>query len=336
MAKNKSDNVAVLPTTTENGQRGRFEITADVTTWAAGLGIELGGTLDDRADRAAEHMNRSQRHMLASGLLLASIKDACEHGEFTALIAERGFEERSAQRAMQYAEFVFSRPESERELLIGLPKSKVLALAGADAEVIEAVLSGDGADSIDTLSVRALQDRIRELEANAVDASVALEKTETEARALRDKLTRRADRADKVPHVVADLRAEIAENTKAAELAIGSFHGLGMDLVNLGAAGAHDWKDGTLRLAVAGLIALRLQVEGLLQSYLRELPPGDDAAPTVSSSFTPQEAAEAAERFATLVGAHEGSKQLREWEREQARPQGRGRPKAKPVVKGGK
>jgi len=230
---------------------------------------------------------------------------------------------------MQYAEFICSRSSEERELLIGLPKSKVLALASADAQVIEAVLAGDGATSIDVLSVRALQDRIRELEAAAVDHSVQLETAESQTEALRLQLQRRADRADQVPHVVADLRAEIAANIKTAELAIGEFQQIGEETVSLGAVGAKDWADGTLRLALAGLAALRLQIEGHIAKYVRALPDGD-ATPTVMSSFTPQEAAEAAERFATLTQAHAYGKDLRKWEREQERPKGKGRPTEKP------
>lgn len=318
----------------ENGQRGRFEITADVTTWAAGLGIELGGTLDDRADRAAEHMNRSQRHMLASGLLLASIKDACEHGEFMDLIAERGFEERAARKAMQYAAFVFSRPENERELLMGLPKSKVLALASADSEVIDAVLAGDGEISIDALSVRALQDRIRELEAEAVDAGVELETTAAQLTAAQKKLAKApAGREDHVPHIVADLRAEIASQVKKAELALDSFNGLGADLMNLvDSDAAHAWADASIRLAVAGLASVQLQVNGLLKKFRSSVP---DATPTEMSHLTLQEVVETAERWAVLTRAHEHEKALREWDAEQKAPRGKGRPKAKPELKGG-
>ncbi|MBY0236124.1 MAG: hypothetical protein K2W93_14180 [Burkholderiaceae bacterium] len=312
----------------QNGNVRRFEITADVAVFAASIGIELGGTLDERADRAAEHMNRSQRHMLASGLLLASIKEGCEHGEFIQLIEERGFEERNARRAMQYAQFVLSRSDDERALLIGLPKSKVLALAGADEEVISQLLA-DGGERIEGLSVKALMDELRDAKAGSVDLATQRDTAEAEAEALRQQLAHRTERADKVPLVVAELRAEIAAHAKTAQLSIAAFHSLGMDVVSLGAAGAHDWKDATLRLAVSGLMALRLQVQGVLEQYLRELPPAD-FDPTAMSAFTRQEADEAAERFATLTAVHEYEKQLRKWEREQEQPRGKGRPTVKP------
>ena len=68
-----------------------------MTDFAVQIGLELTGSIDDRADAAAAHMNRSQRHALAAGLLLLSIKGDCKHGEFMGLVAARGFAQRTAQ-----------------------------------------------------------------------------------------------------------------------------------------------------------------------------------------------------------------------------------------------
>lgn len=307
-----------------------FEISADTVAFAAGLGIDLTGTTDARVDLAATHMNRSQLHMLASGLLLASVRAECEYGQFGDLLAARGFEPRAAQRAMQYAAFVVSRPADERARLIEWPKSKVMQLAGADPEVIGAVLSDDAA-RIDSLSVRGLQDRIRELEAAAVDITTQRDTAEAEAEGLRKQLRKASgEREDHVPVVVADLRAEIAALHRKAELALQSFGPLGAELANLRITdGADEWADATLRLAVSALSAVHLQVTGLLKTYVRELP-GEDATPTDRSRFTRQEVLETAQRYAELTQVHDYERTLREWEREQARPRGKGRPTAKP------
>lgn len=338
MAKAKNTDLTVVGKGADVGASdvSAFAITADVGRFAAALGIDLAGTWEERADRAAESMNRSQRYMLASGLLLASVKAECQHGEFTGLIAARGFEERAARKAMQYAAFICSRSEEERELLIGLPKSKVLALASADAEVIEAVLAGDGEASIDALSVRALQDRIRELEAQAVDTSVQLETAEAKLATAEKKLAKpQAERADHVPLVVAELRAEIAALVKKAELAIDSFNPLGQDLIALvGTEAAHAWADATIRLAVAGLSSLQLQVAGVLGKFASAVP--DARIPDRLSHLSLQEVAETAGHWTVLTRAHEHEKALREWEAEQKAPRGKGRPKARPEApKGG-
>lgn len=316
---------------------GRFEISPELVVFAQDLlHIDLTGSHDERANMAAEHMNRSQRHMLAAGLLLASIKAECDHGEFTALVAARGFEERAARKAMQYAQFVLSQPEAERMRLLEMPRSKVMEIAGADPEVIEDLLAGQGEDSIDALSVRALRQRIQELEAGTVDLTVQRDTAEAEATALAKKLKRGLpDRDDALPHVVADLRAEIMALGKKATLALDSFNALGVDVILLcGQDAAHDWMDATLRLALSQLLTTRLQIDGLVTKFLKEVP-GGDPTPTQPSYLTRQEVLETARLFQTLTQTHTYEAELRTYEREQARPQGKGRPKNKPVVPGG-
>ncbi len=314
----QSGNVAVLPAPA-----------VDFVQFAVRLGVELSGTVEERADMAAAHMSRSQRHMLASGILLSSIKAECDHGQFIALITERGFEDRAARRAMQYAQFILARPEAEREQLIELAPSKVIAFAGVDPEIVEASLQ-DGVDRIDALSVRALRQELAEAKASIADLSVQRDTAETELATARKRLAKgQPQREDAVPLVIADLRAEVAALAKKAELAIGSFQPLGVDVINLVGSEAHDWADATLRLAVAALGSLRLQIDGLLKSYLKELP-GQDPSPTERSYLSKQEVAETARRYGELIALHDHEKALREWEAQQRRPRGKGRPAAKP------
>lgn len=309
---------------------GRFELSGDLAAFAQGIGIDLSGTVNERANLAAEHMNRSQRHMLASGLLLASIKAECEHGQFTALITERGFEERAARKAMQYAAFVCAQPEPTRLRLIEMPRSKVMEIASADPEVIQTLLE-DGGEQIDALSVRALRDRIRDLEAAATDLTVQRDAAEAEAEGLRKKVKRGLpDRQDGVPLVVADLRAEIMALGKKASLSLDGFQALSSDLGALiGIDASHDWADATVRLAAAQLAALAVQLNGLLHYYATALP-GEDLTPAKRSYLTKDEVLQAAKTFAELSQLHDYERALREWEREQQRPKGKGRPKAKP------
>lgn len=333
MAKNKPE-AALVVVEGKTADVGRFELPAEVSAFAGGLGIDLTGTLDERANLAAEHMNRSQRHMLASGLLLASIKAECEHGQFTELIAARGFEERAARKAMQYAEFVCSQPEATRLRLIEMPRSKVMEIASADPEVIQALLE-DGGDQADALSVRGLRERIRELEAATTDLQVQRDTAEAEAAGLKKRLDRGLpDRSDQVPQVIADLRAEILALGKKAALAVDSFTPLGVELVTMsGHETGHPWADATLRLAVTQLQALEVQLHGLVHKYRTAFRDGD-AAPVPTSYLTQQEMNEAAAMFDQLTQAHGYEARLREWEREQAKPKGKGRPKAKPLPPG--
>lgn len=328
MAK-KSTATVVVTVDAQPANVGGFAV-ANIAAFAGGIGIDLTGTVDERANMAAEHMNRSQRHMLASGLLLASIKAECEHGQFLQLIEGRGFEERAAEKAMQYARFIVAQPEATRLRLIEMPRSKVMELASADSEVIQTLLE-DGGESIDALSVRALRQRITELEAATTDLTVQRDTAEAEAEGLRKKVKRGLpERQDQVPLVVADLRAEIMALGKKASLALDSFSGLASELMALvGTDAAHDWADATVRLGASQLAALAVQLNGVLRYYASALP-GEDMTPTPRSYLTKQEVAEAAKTFAELAQLHDYERALRDWEREQARPKGKGRPKAKP------
>lgn len=322
MAKRtKSDDVVVY------AQGATFAITEDVASFALSLGVDLKGTvIAERADQAAEHMSRSQRHMLAAGLLLASIKASTEHGEFEALILDRGFELRAAQRAMSYAQFISQQPAAERERLIGMPKYKVLALAGADPEVIEA-LAASG-ENIDALSVRALQEKIRDLEAAVTDRDVRLETAEAEAKAA--KKAAKKDRAGEVPAAIFDIRAEAVAQVERSRLAVEEVQALGRDLTNLiGVEGVYQWVDPTARLAITGLLALQVQIDGVLKQYKKAFDL-TDVKPAPMSYLTPIEVEEVAKRFADLVALHQHEKALREWERQQERPRSKGRPAAKP------
>lgn len=307
-----------------------FDLAGEAAQFAIRLGVELSGSVEDRADLAAEHMSRSQRHMLAAGVLLMSIKQEADHGKFTELLESRGFEERAAQRSMQYAQFVLSRPEDERAALIDLPKSKVLALAGADPEVIEAMLGG-GIEKIDALSVRALTQEIAELKAGLADAQVQRDTAETEVAGLKKKLQKAPkERQDAVPMVIADLRAEIMAAQHKAALAIDAINALGVELFTLfDVDGVHDWADATLRLGASALGSIRLQAEGVLSKYCKALP-GGDPTPSAQSYLSKQEVLETAQMFERLGQVDTYEKALREWERAQTRPKAKGRPAAKP------
>lgn len=341
MAKKSTTEVVAAPGATALNDKTanvvRFEITAEITEYAARLGADLTAPVEDRADRAAEHMNRSQRHELASGLLLASIKAECEHGQFLDMLEERGFEERSARRAMQYAQFILSRSDDEREFLIGQPKTKVLALAGADASVIEGLLE-DGEDGdLNSLSVRALRQRIKDAEAQIADLAVEKETAVAERDGLAKKLKKRARDAedhDGTPEVVADIRAEVSALVKKAELSIDSMHPMLVELVGFS---GHEligpWVSPSVRLALSGLVALRIQLDGTIKSCVEAL--GEDAKrlqsqPDALAFLEASEVKAVAEEWARLTTLHGYEGEQRAHERKQAKPRAKGRPEAPP------
>lgn len=321
------------------GNVAHLEITGEHIAYAAGLGIDLGGSLDECLSRAVEHANCTQRHMLAMGLLFATIRAQCEHGQFVQLVEGRGFERRTATRSMQYAQFIMSRPEADRLRLIELPYTKVLPLAGSEPEVIEELLQARGDQSIEELSVRTLCALARELRAKAGNLRAELEMSQGAVEALSAKLLRleQGVRDDNVPPLVSGLRAELLVLQKKAELAIEGVRAVGIDLVGLaGNQVASPWADGTLRLAVAGLAGIHLQLQGVLKQYLHAAPEIEAPLPPMAYLST-QELVELQMRFTTVAGAEALEKAQRNVERLNEQNKGkRGRPLKMPgTLKGG-
>lgn len=314
----------------------KFEITDAAQALAHRFGLNLADAKETRVERAAQNMNRSMHSMIAAGLDLASLQADCEHGEFLALIEERGFEQRGAYRAISYTRFLLSRSDDEREQLLSMPKSKVLALASADAAVIDDLLADGSETDLDALSVRELRKKIHELEAARTDLSVQVDKAEADTAAALKKLKRRArDEEDTgVPLVVADIRAEVAALVKKAELAITSLHPVCVEAVLLrGNEQAGDWVDPTLRLALSGLLALREQIDGGIKGLADAM--GEKAErlashPEALSFLDESEVKTVAGEWASLTALHTHEEALRKHERDQAKPKGKGRPTKAP------
>lgn len=324
-AATKSDNVV------------RFEKGGNVVAFAKSLGVQLEGSIAERADLAAMHSSASTRHEVATGLLLLSIKSELQHGDYLPVIEARGFDERAARRAIACCEFVLKQDPAGQTKLLEMPKSKVAELAKADPEVVQALLGDDDA-GIDLLSVRALRDRIKKLEAESANLEVDLETTEAELETLKKRTERKpGERDDKVPSLIADLRAEVAAEVKKADLACDDLVSLLADLEQ------HDddgplgiWVDPTARLALAGVAGLMVRLNGIAYALQRLIPEGEHMKVPPHAFMSPQEVIEVAQRWAELTAAHSHEKAMRDWERKQAQPKGRGRPTAKPDAKAGR
>ena len=313
-----------------------FEFTEADSQAAQELGIMIGGAIGDRITRAVVAYNMAARLAVEAGYLLLSVKSELAHGEFAAGVESMGLSNRRAQELMQMAKFTTALPDSQRAEMLALPKSKVLALASADPEVIEQMLEDGDVSDLDDMSVRGLRQRIRELEANGTDLVVQREKAEADLKAMEKKLRRAArDEEDMVvPLVVADARAELAALIKKAELAVTSLHPIGVEVVGLVShADAAEWVEPTLRLGLSGLLAVRELVDGSIKSFAEAM--GDSAKrlrsqPDTLSFLDASEIKSVAEEWARLTAVHQHEAALREHERAQAKPRGKGRPAKAP------
>lgn len=329
-----TDTAVEVITNVRNGKNSVDEVAfgqpeADLATY---LGLDLGASLGMQVERAVSAYNQATRSMIEAGLWLGSVKQQLSRDDFLALLEQRKLTLPRAYELMRGATLAARLSPDQRDMVLAMPKTKVMALADASKVVVEAMLADDEVD-IDLLSVRAMRQRIKDLEAELTDEAVRRETAETEAKGLRKKLDKEETREDKVPVVVADLRADLMANVRKAELAIESIGQLAPQLVELIGGPASDWADPTLRQAVSGVAHLGLLADGLLGRLCTALPDGT-AEPLPRSFLTQQEIAETAEAWARLVGKHLHEQALRKHEREQKRPRGRGRPPAKPVLEG--
>lgn len=293
------------------------------------LGLVVGGSIENQLTRAVTNFNQAARLTVESGYLLLNIKSQVDHGEFVDRIEDLGLSRFRAAEMMRMAKFVSALPMDKRWEMIDLPKTKLIALASADKEVVDDLLE-NGTDDIKDLSVRALRCRIHDLEAVNTNLMVERDTANAELATARKKLEAPEDRKDSVPVVIADLRSEVVALGKKASLAVDGFNPLGRDIANLrGTESAHMWADATLRLALAQLASVGMQIEGLIKSFQDAL--GDERVSATEMSFlTSQEVVEAAQKFKELIAEHDHEAALRAWEREQERPRDKGRPRSKP------
>ena len=313
-----------------------FEFTDADSAAAQELGIVIGGAIGDRISRAVVSYNMAARLAVEAGYLLLSAKGELAHGEFEVGIESMGLSSQRASELMRMAKFTTMLPEAQRAELLTLPKSKVLALASADPAVIEQMLEDGDVSDLDDMSVRGLRLRIRELEAGTTDLAVQRDRAEADLKSAEKKLKRslRDEEDAYVPPVVADMRAEMAALIKKAELAITSLHPVGVEVVNLrGHDEASEWVEPSLRLGLSGLLAVRELIDGSIKSFTEAM--GESAQrlqsqPDVLAFLDASEVKTVAEDWARLTATHQHEAALREHERAQAKPRGKGRPAKAP------
>jgi len=325
--KDKASNAVVVPQNASADVRTAVNFGDQERAMALQMGINLASSADVRTEQAVFAQNVATYNLIQAGLLLSSVKAEMQPEEFEALIEARGLTKRRAYELMQGASFCARLPDGARDEVMHLQKSKVMLLASATPEVVQAMLEDDDID-IDLIGVRALRERIRDLEASVADRDVQLETAQAEATAA--KKAAKKDRSSEVPIAIFDIRAEAVAQVERSRLAVDEVMALGRDLINLvDVEGLQEWLDPTARLAITGLLGLQVQIDGVVRQLVRGFDL-DGVKPGPMSYLTPSEVEEAAKRFADLVALHQHEKALRDWERQQERPRGKGRPSAKP------
>lgn len=313
---------------------GNLEFTDADAGVAQALAISLDGSMDMLVSRAVMSINQAALRAVEAGYLLLKVKTSVGHGQFLALVESAGLSTQRASEMMRMAKVLTMAPEAQRASLLEMPKKKVIALAGADQAVLEALME-DGADKIDALSVRELKAEIKSMKKALVEVQVQRDTAEAELTTVRKKLHGREQRDDGVPNVVADTRQEIAVLGRQLEMGVQSMASIAQDLDNelTRSVVPMTWIDASVRQALAAMASMVYQAHGVI-SKLMELTGEGDAlnvpALLAECQLTMPELRELHEKWRGITQVHEYEKALRAWERAQARPKGPGRPMTKP------
>ena len=344
-AQIKNENVSLLKINQEQAVANR-QPDADVMlgqpehALASYLEVDLTATVETQMQRVKADARQGLETALRMGLRLLAVREQCKHGEFEGLMQDAGVGLRDGRGCMQLARaYAAEGDQRRRDALLEMGKSKALILLTAMPDVREKVMESPELmrDALEG-SKRDFENQLAELKAQVTDLSVERDTAISQGKSLADQLQRRrTDNGNSVvPMVVADLRAEMAALIKKAELAITSLYPLGVETVDLrGDFRAGEWVEPTLRLGLSGLLALRELVDGSIKSFseamgerVKRLQSGPDALAFLDES----EIKAVAEEWARLTAVHQHEAALREYERGQAKPKGKGRPAKAPAA----
>ena len=179
-----------------------------------------------------------------------------------------------------------------------------------------------------------LQNQVSEWKAAAANKEADFKAAEAEAAGLRKQLasTQHQPAGDAMPLFIKDMRAEIAALLKKAELSVESLVPIESELGGLRHTAVDDWVQPSGQLLMAGLVALRMQTDGAIARLAEKLEIGAPnlLEPDVLAGLSKFEVAEIAGVYHGLLRTHEHEAALRQYERDQERPKGKGRPKAAP------
>ena len=306
---------------------------------AAYLEVDMQSDIDMQIARIRQDAKDGLKTALRMGLRLLAVKAECEHGEFAQRLNEAEVGAREAQHCMQAARAYAAEGDlRRREALLDMGRTKGMAILAATPAIREQIMNSPEllAEALEG-TTREFEAKLAELQASNADLAADRDAIAAERDGALRRLNKRNQRDEDeggVPLVMADIRSEIAALVKKAELAIDSFTPLGVELVGYrGHDEAGVWVEPTGRLAIAGLLALRLLADGAIKRYAEALDldyAAFEGKPEALAFLAPAEILAVAQEWPVLAAVHGHEAALRQHEREQAKPKGKGRPAAAP------
>lgn len=302
---------------------GDLVLTQEDAQAAQEIGIVMSGSIADRINRAVHAHNMAARLAVEAGYLLLGIKAELAYGEFERGVESMGLAPQRARELMTTARFVTSLPSERRAEILTLPKTKVLLLANADAEVLADLIDSPDEDLQD-LSVRALRARIKELEADAGKRTKRLEAELEHRDAVIQKLKKKNVQRefDPLTHMVRD---EVLAYQGGIEINLQSLQSL-FEEVKKDSPDAPEW-DLRLQQIWFATHAAAARATALLEHVQATMPLDMPEQATTPNMLTPDEVLRWTLEWETMVNQAKVVAAHRADLRAQEGPRGVGRPK---------
>ncbi|WAR43616.1 hypothetical protein [Methylomonas rapida] len=315
---------AVAPTNQIPKQRGfAINVFDDADDAAAtGLGISLVGPIETCLQRAVLAQNVAASLVLEAGYLLLKVKSDSQHGEFEKRLKAHGISSQRASELMACAK-LYSRLEPEqRKQVFSLPKTKVMALAAADPEVVQDFLDDPGVDL--TLNVRELRQRLRDVESIHKQTIGILQSDNTALKEENIRLKQDSLRAYHFEPQTHLVREECLAHQAECELALNSLRQLFDDCINDDNKVERDLRIEQAWVTIHVVAARAMDALAFLRGYGLE---GMPEAIGIQHRMLDDEALRWLDDYEQLERKHLKAKANRQEKRDAEKPKGPGRPK---------
>jgi hypothetical protein len=283
-------------------------------------------TPQDYLEEGMRSFSRSGLEMARAGRCWLIAKEQIGHGGFTSAIARAGLSEDHVNRAMQLCSFLSRLPEQEARKLSIQPYTKVLALAKADPEVIDELVSTGEIDGIGELSVRQLRERLKRDASEIRRLQTSLETSQRHAQQMA-RANSALEAESELPRFARSVRHEAFALEQGAGWMLDNFEAICNEelLRDVQHPEAHRWQPVAATNAHAALNALRGRITRLIQQIERAYPSSPDEAIGLDHQLSPLELMSLVERCERMRHGIKRDIEAREAERANTQAGRRGR-----------
>jgi hypothetical protein len=195
------------------GDESADEIQHQIDKYAGALHVVMPDSIDSCMDRVTFLANRQFSDAAEMGLILMNVKKQVGHGQFNALVEERGIHKRTAQRAIAVAKMLISLPKGKSDTvsLLNLSQKQLTELTKVPIETLKELDDEDYEVLAETAS-KDIRKQVAVLMEQKTEAETALAHAvnELENERLRKAPTIRFD----MPVFISELRKDAVVHTE--------------------------------------------------------------------------------------------------------------------------